>query len=502
MFVSADSLYAPSSKTTLPPSSQTAPNERRWGRRPFTRLVLSQTADFGDLADAPFSTELACSGFGMFHSTIWGATTGSTALKKELRSVSAGRRDLGTHLGLGRAWPRIGHGVKRVELPEMSMRLLSISSELFGVSLCVGGTLQAFLSSSIRSSRQVVAASGIKMRPACPLFPWPSLLISTQLSRFVNFLVSCHLRYPILAFPLHSLISISLFVSFPPLRSLVVLLLARFNPNHHYLGKQYINNNIAYTLGTFFQNVSRSTPLKYTAIFVWHYKRPYIQQSPMHIQSTMPKGHRPSRSQGYYRVSPVLTSSSNLPQQYQSNRNTHSHSQSHSQMNNSYYPSPLDTMSQTQQQYNTQASSSYATGGPVQHPSLQPLYAQSQSHSQQQQPHVNLTTPPPVSIRASSGAWTPQDDSQLMTARSSGMNWLPIQQAYFPTKSANACRKRHERLMERRNADDWDGVKLEVMAKTYMGMRRELWQPLADLTGEKWTVVESKVCLPPSSASA
>lgn len=49
--------------------------------------------------------------------------------------------------------------------------------------------------------------------------------------------------------------------------------------------------------------------------------------------------------------------------------------------------------------------------------------------------------------------------------------------------------------MERRNADDWDGVKLEVLAKTYMGMRREIWQPLADITGEKWTVVEAKVCL-------
>jgi hypothetical protein len=76
------------------------------------------------------------------------------------------------------------------------------------------------------------------------------------------------------------------------------------------------------------------------------------------------------------------------------------------------------------------------------------------------------------------------------------MNWAPIQQAYFPSKTPNACRKRHERLMERRSADDWDGLKLESLAKNYMGMRREIWSGLAAETGEKWNVVEQKVLLP------
>lgn len=47
--------------------------------------------------------------------------------------------------------------------------------------------------------------------------------------------------------------------------------------------------------------------------------------------------------------------------------------------------------------------------------------------------------------------------------------------------------------MERRNANDWDGVKFETLALEYINMRKELWTPLADKLGEKWTVVEQKV---------
>jgi len=85
-----------------------------------------------------------------------------------------------------------------------------------------------------------------------------------------------------------------------------------------------------------------------------------------------------------------------------------------------------------------------------------------------------------------------------MSARAQGLNWQPIQAAYFPNKTPNACRKRHERLMDRRNSDDWDAIKLETMAKEYMGMRREIWQQLGAKTGEKWSVVEAKVSPLPS----
>ncbi|KAM5372576.1 hypothetical protein ACJZ2D_007476 [Fusarium nematophilum] len=103
-----------------------------------------------------------------------------------------------------------------------------------------------------------------------------------------------------------------------------------------------------------------------------------------------------------------------------------------------------------------------------------------------------VSVPPPVQHRASSGAWTPQDDQQLLAARMQGLNWGQIQANYFPTKTPNACRKRHERLMERKGADDWDNLKLQRLAKEYMAMRKEIWSGLAARTGEKWNVVEAK----------
>ena len=135
------------------------------------------------------------------------------------------------------------------------------------------------------------------------------------------------------------------------------------------------------------------------------------------------------------------------------------------------------------------------------------LALQAQTQQQQQQPAYETyasSSAPPVSIpqqpaqhRASSGAWGPQDDQQLLTARMQGLNWGQIQANYFPSKTPNACRKRHERLLERKGADDWDNLKLQRLAKEYMAMRKEIWSGLAARTGEKWNVVEAKVCIPP-----
>ena len=99
----------------------------------------------------------------------------------------------------------------------------------------------------------------------------------------------------------------------------------------------------------------------------------------------------------------------------------------------------------------------------------------------------------PTQHRASSGAWNPSDDQTLLQARAQGQNWAQIQQNFFPNKTPNACRKRHERLMERKGADDWDTRKMERMAREYMSLRKEIWAPLAQRTGEKWSVVEQKV---------
>jgi hypothetical protein len=190
----------------------------------------------------------------------------------------------------------------------------------------------------------------------------------------------------------------------------------------------------------------------------------------------MPKGHRSVRSQGnqggqgYYRLTPVTTPTS-----------AYAPISSRPDIQNGYYNSSVPlTPSMSQQSY-TQQPAGYSTGGPVQLPMNTPQYTQM------------AQAPPLASIRPSSGAWNPQDDQTLMAARAQGMNWAPIQGAYFPSKTPNACRKRHERLMERRSADDWDGAKLEVLAKNYMGMRKEIWSGLAAQTGEKWNVVEHKV---------
>lgn len=189
----------------------------------------------------------------------------------------------------------------------------------------------------------------------------------------------------------------------------------------------------------------------------------------------MPKGDRRSlhNTGGYYLQSPVTST-----QPY----------------SDSYYTVPLQTMSQspyTQPQHH-QHQQSYSTGGPV-----QPI-SQSQSQLYTMPPSAPLqpVQSPLTSLRPSSGAWSPADDHTLMQARSAGMNWQPIKQMYFPLKTPNACRKRHERLMEKRNADDWDGMKLEGLARSYMGMRREIWAGLAEATGEKWSVVEQKVFPP------
>lgn len=73
------------------------------------------------------------------------------------------------------------------------------------------------------------------------------------------------------------------------------------------------------------------------------------------------------------------------------------------------------------------------------------------------------------------------------------MNWQPIATRFFPTKSANACRKRHERLMERRYQEEWEQDRLEELATAYFDCRKEMWAILGERLGERWGLVEGKV---------
>jgi hypothetical protein len=49
--------------------------------------------------------------------------------------------------------------------------------------------------------------------------------------------------------------------------------------------------------------------------------------------------------------------------------------------------------------------------------------------------------------------------------------------------------------MEIQNAEQWDGVKLSEIAQAYMEVRRDMWRLMAERVGEKWQLVEMKVCV-------
>ncbi|KAI6882973.1 hypothetical protein KC363_g5131 [Hortaea werneckii] len=100
--------------------------------------------------------------------------------------------------------------------------------------------------------------------------------------------------------------------------------------------------------------------------------------------------------------------------------------------------------------------------------------------------------PPSTTGIRNAAIWSAADDEILLQARASGLNWQPIANRHFPNKTANACRKRHERLIERRHVEDWDAEKLELLAHEYMMCRREMWETLANRIGERWAVVEAK----------
>ena len=97
--------------------------------------------------------------------------------------------------------------------------------------------------------------------------------------------------------------------------------------------------------------------------------------------------------------------------------------------------------------------------------------------------------------RHASVLWPPEKDELLMRARQEGMSWHPTATRYFPDAiTANACRKRHERLMEARNQDDdLESAKMGTLAKAYNDVREQLWKPLADRVGVRWQNIEAKV---------
>ena len=90
--------------------------------------------------------------------------------------------------------------------------------------------------------------------------------------------------------------------------------------------------------------------------------------------------------------------------------------------------------------------------------------------------------------------WAPEDDELLVRARRIDLNWQSIAVKYFPHKTANACRKRHERLERlKASADKVENIDIDKLSKAYLESREHMWRLLADRVGEDWQAVEAKV---------
>ncbi|KAK1084470.1 hypothetical protein LTR33_002641 [Friedmanniomyces endolithicus] len=117
---------------------------------------------------------------------------------------------------------------------------------------------------------------------------------------------------------------------------------------------------------------------------------------------------------------------------------------------------------------------------------IRPSMARSMSTTAVPYPTASAT------MQRNAAIWSVADDEILLQARASGLHWQPISTRHFPNKTANACRKRHERLIERRHVEDWDAQKLELLAQEYSLVRKEMWEILASRVGARWAVVEAK----------
>ncbi|KAI9894065.1 MAG: hypothetical protein M1814_004835 [Vezdaea aestivalis] len=107
-------------------------------------------------------------------------------------------------------------------------------------------------------------------------------------------------------------------------------------------------------------------------------------------------------------------------------------------------------------------------------------------------PHQPSTNLPP---RHRAIKWVSKDDAKLLDARAEGKNWQQIQDEHFPTKTPNACRKRHERLIEGRRGEEWTAEDLEHVGRAYAESRKHFWSPIAAALGQNmdWKAVEKKV---------
>jgi hypothetical protein len=106
-------------------------------------------------------------------------------------------------------------------------------------------------------------------------------------------------------------------------------------------------------------------------------------------------------------------------------------------------------------------------------------------------PHMQREPPPKP---GQSGPWSNEEDTVLLDAKNRGKSWEEIHRQHFPGKSANACRKRHERVLAKMRNTDWDDARIQRVTDAYNRHRHLIWQPMCKELNESLTDVEKVVC--------
>jgi hypothetical protein len=122
---------------------------------------------------------------------------------------------------------------------------------------------------------------------------------------------------------------------------------------------------------------------------------------------------------------------------------------------------------------------------PTYMPQMHHLPPQQRQQQQQLQQHPGQSAP-----------WTAEEDNRLLDAKIAGLGWGEIHERYFPNKSGNACRKRHERLMMKVRTTDWSPDRIRRVMAEYNapGVKEEFWSRIAARCGERrWEDVEKVV---------
>jgi hypothetical protein len=132
-------------------------------------------------------------------------------------------------------------------------------------------------------------------------------------------------------------------------------------------------------------------------------------------------------------------------------------------------------------------------------------YQQPAHHQPGYHDYMSVSAPAPLSPVTApahpnqSALWLDQEDTMLINAKNQGLGWNEIHKMYFPTKSGNACRKRHERLMTKLRSSDWDEARIAQVMAEYdrPGVREAFWGRIAAPFHERWEDVEKVVCFIP-----